>query len=295
MSVYGRVAVITGAASGIGLALTKSCLEKGYHVVMADNAVSQLCDQVELLSIDSEPEVMGIVCDVANGDSVKHLAKQTMDRFGRVDCLFNNAGISGHFLPVWELTQEHIRKVMDVNVFGVLHGIQAFLPYMFKQKHTSHIINIASIYGLISGSHVSAYSMSKHAVLALSESLHFDLQRLHKPVQVSIACPSFANTSLLSNSAPLHTDSLHHMFNDLIARSRPAEEVAEHILNEMQKGVFYILPDKEAKEYCQQRAEAIAEQTKPSIHSLEKLIASLSKRAEKQNTEATTQELDGRI
>ncbi|KTC94173.1 SDR family NAD(P)-dependent oxidoreductase [Legionella erythra] len=279
MNANERVAVITGAASGIGLALTQACIRRGIHVVMADNAVSTLCDQVEQLSAATSNDVLGVVCDVSRPDSLRHLVKQTFERFNRVDMLFNNAGISGHFAPIWELTSEHIRKVMDVNLFGVIHGLQAFLPVLFKQEHPSHVINMASFYGLCSGSQMAAYAMSKHAIVALSESLHFDLQRLQKPVTVSVACPSFANTSLLTNSAPLHTDTLHTMLEELIARSRPAEDVAEHILNEVEKGTFYILPDREVKEYCEQRTRAIVEQQPPHQHSLEKIIASLSHRA----------------
>lgn len=274
-----RVAVITGAASGIGLALTDACIQQGIHVVMADNAITTLCDRVEHLSAKSDVIVLGVVCDVSKPESLRHLAKQTIERFNRVDWLFNNAGISGHLAPIWELTNEHIRKVMDVNLHGAIHGIQAFLPFMFKQQHRARIVNIASLYGLCSGSQMAAYAMSKHAIVALSESLHFDLNRLNKPVDVSVVCPSFANTQLLANSTPLHTSKLQHLVSDLLARSRPAQDVAQHILHEIEKNTFYILPDKEVKDYCKQRTQAIVDQTDPYKHSLEKIIASLSERA----------------
>lgn len=274
-----HVAVITGAASGIGLALSKSCLQRGIHVVMADNAVTVLCDRVEQLSEQTDADVLGVVCDVGQAESVRYLATQTYERFGRIDLLFNNAGVCGHLAPVWELTTEHIRKVMEVNLYGAIHGMQAFLPFMFKQESRSHLINIASFYGLCSGSQMAAYAMSKHALVALSESLYFDLQRLNKPVDVSVVCPSFADTQLLKNSVPLSGDKLHHMLAELVARSRPAEDVAEHIMNEVEKKIFYILPDKEVKDYCEQRTKSIIEQTEPHRHSLEKIIASLSQRA----------------
>lgn len=275
-----KVAVITGAASGIGLALAEQCLKRcGMNVVMADISVTSLCDKVEQLSTDAGSEVLGVVCDVSRPDSLRHLAKQTIERFNRIDWLFNNAGVSGHFAPLWELTNEHIRKVMDVNLYGVLHGIQAFLPFMFKQQHRSHIINMASLYGLCSGSQLSAYAMSKHAIVALSESLYFDLQRLEKPVSVSVVCPSFANTQLLKNSTPLDNSKFHEMLAELIARSRPAQDVAKHIIDGILADIFYILPDKEVKEYCAQRTQAVIEQYPPHSHSLEKIISTLSKRA----------------
>lgn len=276
------VAVITGAASGIGLALSRICLLKGYNVVMADNAVTALCDRVEQLSDECDNAVLGVVCDVTKPESLKHLAKQTHERFDRIDWLFNNAGISSHLAPIWELTSEHIRRVLEVNLWGVIHGIQAFLPYMFEQSHRSHIINISSVYGLCSASQMAPYAMSKHAIVSLSESLYFDLKRLDKLVDVSVVCPSFANTPLLANSPVAHTDALHTMLADLIARSKPAEDVACHIIREVEKKTFYILPDKEVKDYCQQRAQAIIEQTNPHQHSLEKIISSLSARAKKQ-------------
>jgi NAD(P)-dependent dehydrogenase (short-subunit alcohol dehydrogenase family) len=274
-----RVAVITGAASGIGLALARVCIQRGIHVVMADNAVATLHDRVEQLNSQAQVDVLGVVCDVTEPESLRHLAQQSYERFNRVDWLFNNAGVSGHLAPIWELTSEHIRKVMDINLYGIIHGLQVFLPLMFKQQHRSHVINTASFYGLCSGSQMAAYAMSKHAIVALSESLHFDLKRLGKPVDVSVVCSSFANTQLLSNSAPLHADKLHHMVADLVSRGRPAEDVAEHIVRAVEHKIFYVLPDKEVKGYCEERTKAIITQTEPHQHSLEKIIASLSRRA----------------
>ncbi len=275
-----HVAVITGGASGIGLALAEICLQRGLHVVLADIAVTALCDKVEQLSNHYDKgEVLGVVCDVSKPESLWHLAKQTKDYFGRVDWLFNNAGISGHLAPIWELTPEHIRKVMDVNLYGVIYGAQAFMPLMSSQKHRSRIINMSSFYGLCSSSQLAPYAMSKHAILALSESLHFDLRRLNKPIDVSVVCPSFINTHLLTNSSPLHADKFHQLLTDLISSARSPIDVAEQIIKQIEKGIFYILPDKEVKNYCEQRNNSIINQNEPYPHNLEKIIASLSQRA----------------
>jgi NAD(P)-dependent dehydrogenase (short-subunit alcohol dehydrogenase family) len=281
MNVNKEVAVITGAASGIGLALAKLCISNGMNVVMADIAEAGLNEEVKQLAELSHTNVLGVFCDVSKWDSVEHLAKQTYEHFGRVDLLINNAGISSYLAPIWELSPDHVRHVLDVNLYGVLHGIQVFLPLLFKQSHRSHIVNMASFYGLCSGSQMSAYAMSKHAIVALSESLYFDLQRLNKPVDVSLVCPSFANTSLLANSAPNRDDKLHTMVSELMERSRPVEDVAAYIMQEVKNKAFYILPDKEVKDYCEQRVKAIVEQSPPHAHSLEKIIAALSKRAMK--------------
>ncbi len=279
MTINRKVAVITGAASGIGLALTKACLLDGMNVVMADIAESVLSEQVKCLQAVSKAEILSVVCDVARWDDVLHLAEQTFEHFNRVDLLINNAGVSGQLAPLWELSNQHVRNVLDVNLHGVLNGVQIFLPLLFKQSHRSQIVNMASFYGLCSGSQMAAYAMSKHAIVALSESLYFDLQRLQKPVDISVVCPSFANTQLLVNSAPDVQDKLHSMVSDLIERSRPAEDVADFILRKVKDNTFYIMPDKEVKDYCEQRTKAIIEELPPHHHSLEKIIASLSKRA----------------
>jgi short-subunit dehydrogenase len=274
-----KVSVITGAASGIGFALAEACVNRHMHVVMVDQAAAALREKSQLLRKTAQSEIIEEVCDVRNFKEVQRVAERTLQRFGRTDLLINNAGISGEFAPIWEIPLDKIDDVMQVNLHGVLHGIYAFLPYLFKQNHRSHIVNMASFYGLCSGSLLASYAMSKHAILALTESLYFDLTRLNKPVDVSIVCPSFAQTQLLTNSTPQRASKLHEMMNSLVDRGRPAADIAEHILQEIEKQQFYILPDKEVKEYCEQRTKAIVEQRMPYQHSLEKIVSLLSERA----------------
>ncbi len=275
-----KVAVITGAASGIGLALAKACIMDGMNVVMTDineSALDDQINQIKQMGISMHTDILSVVCDVSNKGQVEQLAKQTLAHFGRVDLLINNAGIIGHLAPVWELSTDNVRHVLDVNLYGVLHCVQAFLPLMFEQPHRSHIVNMASAYGLCSGSQVAAYAMSKHGVVALSESLYFDLQRLQKPIDISVACPSFIDTPLLVNSAQFNSSGLHSKMEDLMTRCRSAEDVAECIMREIKNKTFYILPDKEVKSYCEQRAQTIMEQTMPYAHGLEKILTYLSK------------------
>lgn len=276
-----KLAVITGAAGGIGLALAKACILENMHVVMVDIDESALQLQVDQLRMALHSEVVGISCDVTNEVQVKQLAKRTFELFGRVDLLINNAGISGPLAPIWELSVGQVQRVLDVNLYGVVHCIQAFLPFLFQQPQHSHIVNMASFYGLCSGSGMAAYAMSKHAIIALSESLYFDLRRLQKNVDVSVACPSFTNTQLLSNSEPSSGMSagfgLHKIVGELMARSRPAEDVADCIMREINNKTFYILPDIEVKQYIEERSRAIIDQTSPHEHSLEKIFNALSK------------------
>ncbi len=273
-----KLAVITGAASGIGLALAKACIQDHMHVVMVDVNEEALMLQAGHLQAFAKTDVVSMVCDVTHADQVRQLAKQTFERFEKIDLLINNAGIIGQLAPVWELSAEHIRHVMDVNLYGVLHGVQAFMPYFLEQSHASHIVNMASFYGLCSGSQLAAYAMSKHAIVALSESLYFDLRRLNKSVDVSVVCPSFTNTNLLLHSEPENGSALHRKVGQLLEHSRPVDDVAESIMRGIQSKTFYILPDKEVKNDCEQRTKAMIEQTMPYEHNLEKILAALSKK-----------------
>lgn len=275
-----QVAVITGAASGIGLALAEICIQQDMQVVMVDCHEANLRRESRRLDLLSNSEVCGIVCDVSSLQAVQTLAKETFSRFGRVDFLVNNAGVSGPFVPVWEITCDQIQRLFEINVLGVLHGIQAFMPLLLEQRgRRAHIVNMASVYALCSGSQMAGYGLSKHAVLALTESLYFDLTRLNKPVDVSIVCPSFVNTQLLTHASSSNSSPLHECLQGLMERSRPAKEVAAYIMKEIHKKTFYILPDKEVKHYSEQRIKAIVEGGLPDRHSLEKVVAALSLRA----------------
>ena len=274
-----KVAVITGAASGIGLALAKACLLQGMDVVMADINAAALDHEINALQVSCKTQCVGMVCDVSQEAAVQQLAAHVMERFKRVDLLINNAGIMGHLAPIWELCAQHVRHVLDVNLHGVLHGVQSFVPFMIKQPHASHIVNMASFYGLCSGSQVAAYAMSKHAIVALSESLYFDLRRLKTAVNVSVVCPSFTDTPLMRHSAPENASVLHQMVEQLMSHSRSADDVARCILREVKNNTFYILPDQEIKTSCEQRMAAILDQTMPHEHNVEKILVSLSQRS----------------
>ncbi|HAT6933247.1 TPA: SDR family NAD(P)-dependent oxidoreductase [Legionella pneumophila] len=276
---YMNVVIITGAASGIGHALSQVCLSNGKTIVMVDKNQDKLHTEAQSFMTKFSPEhVICFACDVTQPSEVERLAEYSCKQLGQVDWIFNNAGIIGNLLPAWELQQNDINQVMQVNLHGMLNIIRSFMPYLFKQNFRSHIINMASLYALCTGSQMAAYSMSKHAVLALSESLYFDLNRLKKPVDVSVVFPSFTDTSLLASSGKLNHSPIHNQLNNLLAHSRPAIEVAEHIVREVEQKRFYILPDKEVKGYCEDRTKAILLQENPHRNSVEQLMCSLLKR-----------------
>ncbi|KGP62699.1 short-chain dehydrogenase [Legionella norrlandica] len=273
-----NVVVVTGAASGIGLALSRICLQKGKTVVMVDNNEDHLRKAETQFSNDFANQVICASCDITQEHQVEELAQLVYRQLGQIDWIFNNAGIIGPLLPVWELKPSDIHQVMEVNLYGMINIIRSFMPYLLQQNFHSHIINMASLYALCTGSQMTAYSMSKHAVLALSESLYFDLNRLKKPVDISVVFPSFTDTSLLSNSTKFADSPIHNHLNNLLSHSRPAHEVAEHIVREVEQKRFYILPDKEVKSYCENRTKAILLQDNPHRNSIEQLMCSLLKR-----------------
>lgn len=273
-----KVAIITGAASGIGLALSQICLQKELSVVMVDKNYDKLQNEAQNLSDQYPNQIHSFQCDVTKPQEVEQLAQEIEKNIGPISWIFNNAGIIGDLAPVWELKPAQIHQVMEVNLYGMIHMIQAFVPILLKQSCPAHIINMASLYALCSGSQMASYSMSKHAVLALSESLYFDFQRLEKPIHVSVVFPSFTDTSLLSNPQSTTNSTAHHSLNSLLAHSRPAIDVALHIIQEVEQHRFYILPDKEVKGYCEERTHAIVQQTMPHRNNVEKLISSLFNR-----------------
>lgn len=279
-----KVALITGAANGIGLSLTKVYLQQGVQVVMVDKDEAKLNHESDQLIQHYPTQVHIFCCDVTKATETTELARLVCSRLGRIDWIYNNAGIIGPLAPVWELNPEQIKQVMAVNLYGMIHIIQAFMPYLVNQGKGAHIINMASMYGLCSGSQMAAYSMSKHAVLALSESLYYDLTRLEKPIDVSVVFPSFTDTGLLSNPSSENSSAFQESLNQLLAHSRPAMDIALHIIQEVDNKTFYILPDKEVKGYCEERTAAIIGQTPPHINNIEKLMNSLIKRAGRKST-----------
>lgn len=276
-----NVALITGAANGIGLALSTLYLQQGHAVIMVDKNEAKLNEEAGSLSSQFPQKVSTYSCDISNNESVQYLAQCVEEQGGRIDWIYNNAGIIGELAPVWELKAEHIEQVMEINLYGMIHIIRAFMPLLLKQQVHAHIINMASLYALSSGSQMASYAMSKHAVLALSESLYFDIKRLEYPIDVSVIFPSFTDTGLLASTSSQQHSAFHDSLNTLLTHSRPALDVAAHIIKEVEQKRFYIMPDKEVKGYCEERARAVVLQENPHINNIEKLMNSLIKRKRK--------------
>jgi NAD(P)-dependent dehydrogenase (short-subunit alcohol dehydrogenase family) len=189
----GKVAVVTGAASGIGLAVARQLGADGMRVMLADVEEPALAAAADALAAEGI-DTAAVVVDVSDADSVQSLASATFDRFGTVHVVCNNAGVAGGG-AAWQLPLSTWNWVMGVNFFGVVHGIRAFLPHMIAQGE-GHVVNTASVAGLLAPPWMSPYNASKHAVVAVSESVLHELATIGSPVGVSVLCPGFVRTRI---------------------------------------------------------------------------------------------------
>ncbi|MFM0685607.1 SDR family oxidoreductase [Paraburkholderia strydomiana] len=196
----GKVAVITGAASGFGLAFAQKGAALGMKLVLADlnpDALAQAVDTLRAAGADA----IGVPTDVSSATQVEALAQAALDAFGKVHLLFNNAGVGSGGL-LWESSSNDWSWVFGVNVMGVAHGVRAFAPIMLAQNEPAHIVNTASVAGLLSPPAMGVYNASKHAVVSLTETLYHDLQiaqsgrEASRRVGCSLLCPAFVPTGI---------------------------------------------------------------------------------------------------
>jgi NAD(P)-dependent dehydrogenase (short-subunit alcohol dehydrogenase family) len=256
----GRVAVITGAASGIGLGLAERCAREGMKVVLADIEESTLAE------VEKDIKAMGtstlaVRTDVSKADDVKALARKTLDTFGAVHLLCNNAGVDVKS-SVRESTPADWQWVLGVNLWGVIHGIHLFAPIMLKQKTECHILNTASAAGLFTDWCGSPYTVSKHAIVVISEILYRDLKQRNSKVGVSVLCPGPIRTQLMKSernrpaelqnkagkslSIPdpkiqAHIKAMTQMGGDVMS----PQQVADTVFHAIREKRFYILPNAE--------------------------------------------------
>ena len=263
------VAVITGAASGIGRGMAKRFAAEGMSVVLADIEVEPLA-KLETDLRATGATVLAVRTDVSNADDVENLAVQTLDTFGAVHILCNNAGVVCS-RPIWEHTLADWEWVLGVNLWGVVHGIRAFVPRMLTQETECHIVNTASILGLVRGPGEGIYKVSKHGVVALSETLADELAQKGSQIQVHVLCPGWVRTGILDadrnrpNTLQNLSEKSHH--HQVVGNSRNVQaemeagispaEVADHVYNAIQTGTFYIHTHPEHKTWVRERMEGI--------------------------------------
>jgi NAD(P)-dependent dehydrogenase (short-subunit alcohol dehydrogenase family) len=237
MQIDGGVAVVTGAASGIGRALVQEAVRRGMSVAAAD------IDEPQLATLAAEvgPErCLTATLDVSDEGQVNRFADQVLTRFGQVDLLCNNAGIL-HAGSVCETGSERWRRVVDINLFGVLYGVRAFLPAMLQRGAPAHIVNTASTAGLTATPMLGAYTVSKYGVVALSETLLFELQAMPAQIGVSVVCPGPVATQVARNaSSTANAAQAMDWLNSGVAQGMPATDCAELIFEQAAAGRFWI-------------------------------------------------------
>ena len=201
----GKVAVVTGAASGIGRGLAERFAREGMQVVLADVQADALDATVGELQAQ-DLEVTGVPVDVSRLEQVEALRDRALERYGKVHVLCNNAGVAADWgTTVWETTTNDWNWTLGVNLYGVIHGVRAFVPLMIEQGEEGHVVNTSSVHGLYTGRGVPTYAASKYAVTRITEGLFYDLAARGGRVNCSLLCPADVATDL-----------------DLAARNRPA-------------------------------------------------------------------------
>jgi NAD(P)-dependent dehydrogenase (short-subunit alcohol dehydrogenase family) len=239
----GKVAVVTGAASGIGRAMAERFAQEGMKVVLSDIEESALQAAVQELR-RQEHDVIGVVTDVAKPEAVEELAQTTIDAYGTVNLVCNNAGVFLGMKPMWESTLRDWQWILGVNLWGVINGVRAFVPRMLESGEPGHIVNTASQAGLVTAN--SIYSLTKHGVVALSEGLYLQLKQRNANIGVSVLCPLFVDTRIMeaerNRPAELVNESGPETNTLQMRDTTPPSEEAERVLQAVLEERFYIFP-----------------------------------------------------
>ena len=284
----GKVAVVTGAASGMGKAFSERFALEGMKVVLADFEEKALAATVQEFK-QREFDVIGVVADVSSSEAVHEMARKAFEAYGKVHILCNNAGVVsdselgrmgfGDSTRLWEHSLNDWRWTFGVNFWGVVYGIQAFVPRMLAQDEPGHIVNTASIAGLTSGAGLPIYGASKHAVVRVSEALHQQLAEAGAKVKASVLCPGGVRTriALASRNRPDDlwegdrrpgADELEAREASWADRTGPTgmdpAEVANRVLTAIREEQFYILTHDEYDGTIRARMEAILARRNPS-------------------------------
>jgi NAD(P)-dependent dehydrogenase (short-subunit alcohol dehydrogenase family) len=272
----GKIAVITGAGSGFGREFARIATRERMKLMLADIQKDALVEAVEEARA-AGADAAGLRVDVASAADVQRLADQTMERFGAAHLLFNNAGVAGCGGFAWEASLKDWQWVLGVNLMGVVHGIRTFIPLMLKQNCECHVVNTASAAGLVCAPLMGVYNVSKHGVVALSETLFHDLRAAGAKVGVSVLCPAYVPTNIAKserNRPSELAEDAPPTASQLAARQRSekaissgrlsAAEVARLTFEAVREGRFYVITHPKLLASVELRLQDISARRNPS-------------------------------
>ena len=265
----GRVAVVTGGASGIGRALAETLGREGMKVVLADVEAEALAKTACELG-ECGVEVLAVETDVTRPEEVDRLAAKTLEAFGALHVVCNNAGVFAGGLS-WSQPLADYQWVLGVNMWGVIHGVHTFVPIMLQQCDEGHVVNTASMAALTANPYAAAYHMSKHAVLALSEVLYHELRGLGSTIGVSALCPEAVATHIdegernrpaalrtNTDTLPPDVELVNGAMRAAVASGISTQVIADRVLRAIKEDRFYVLSDDVAwRRSCESRLEDI--------------------------------------
>ena len=274
----GKTAVLTGAGSGFGLECARIAAGLGMNVVMADvqqDALNMAAAEISGMGV----QVLARRVDVSKAEDMQGLADAVKARFGAPHFVFNNAGVGSGGL-IWENTNADWEWVLGVNVWGVVHGVRLFTPMMLEaakadSTYQGHIVNTASMAGLLTAPNMGIYNVSKHAVVALTETLYQDLKLVTDQISASVLCPYFVPTGItqsqrnrpssLPEEKPTQSQLIGQAMSDKAVSSGKvsASEVAHKVFAAVASGQFYVYSHPQALGNVQSRMEAIVQQHNP--------------------------------
>jgi len=271
----GKVAVITGAASGFGREFARIGAQLGMKLALADIQADALAATVDELRAQGAL-AFGEAVDVSRAADVERLAQRTLDAYGAVHLVFNNAGVAAGGL-VWEQTVKDWEWVLGVNLWGVIHGVRSFVPIMLAQGDECHVVNTASVAGLLSPQLMGVYNVSKHGVVTLTETLYQDLRVTGARIGVSLLCPAFVPTgiaqshrhrpaSLRDEAAPTASMAAAQRASEKAVSSGriSAEEVARMTFDAIRENRFYVITHPKILASVELRLQDVIAQRNPS-------------------------------
>jgi len=272
-----KVALVTGAASGIGFALADRFASVGMKVVLADVETAALEAAEKALKGKGAP-VLAVTTDVSKPAEVAQLADRAYEKFGAVHVLCNNAGVGMGGLS-WEHSLEDWQWVLGVNLWGVIHGLRTFVPRMIAQGTEGHVVNTASMAGLITSPYLSIYGATKHAVVAMTESLKMELEVTGTKIGASVLCPGFVATKIgdsernrpadgakpASAAETTRQEMIRELTRQQVAAGMKPAEIAEAVLEAIRDDRFYVLTHARFKKLIRIRMENILEGRNPKF------------------------------